>query len=186
MTHTKHLVGPLPNQPCHLPQILTLIKHITTRKQTHNLTSLNTKFIRLPLTLTSQWLFSWGIKQNLLMVHNTYTNKPHMPVQHHLNHQLCKKISISFMTFPFFELNTLIVQWMVGSNLLSCSPNSDPYKLVLAKSQGSFSKTISSYTPTVGWNKMKECLHYNFGSVVPKWHAASMLIDQQQKPSETL
>ena len=32
----------------------------------------------------------------------------------------------------------------------------------------------------------KVWLHYNFGSVATKQHAASMLIDQQQKPTETL
>ena len=38
----------------------------------------------------------------------------------------------------------------------------------------------------MGWNKIKEQLCYNFGSVATKWHATSMLIDQQQKPMETL
>ena len=38
----------------------------------------------------------------------------------------------------------------------------------------------------MGWPKIKECLHYNFGSVVTKQHVASMLIDQQQTASETL
>ena len=50
--------------------------------------------------------------------------------------------------------------------------NKDPYKLIFAKSQGSFSKTISSYPPTLGWNKIKEQLCYNFGSVTTKQHAA--------------
>ena len=64
--------------------------------------------------------------------------------------------------------------------------NINPYKLALAKSQGSFSKTISSYPPTLGWNNIKELLHYSFGSVATKQHAASMLIDQQQNPTDTL
>ena len=38
----------------------------------------------------------------------------------------------------------------------------------------------------MGWNKIKEQLHYNSGSVPTKQHAASIFIDQQQKPSETL
>ena len=38
----------------------------------------------------------------------------------------------------------------------------------------------------MAWNKIKERLCYNFGSVAPKLHSASMLIDQQQKPPETL
>ena len=64
--------------------------------------------------------------------------------------------------------------------------NKDPYKLTLAKSQGLFSRTISSYPPALGSNKIKGWLCYNFGSVPTKQHVASMLIDQQQKPSETL
>ena len=64
--------------------------------------------------------------------------------------------------------------------------NNNPYKLALAKSQASFSNAISSYLPILGCNKIKECLCYNFGSVATKQHAASMLIDQQQKPYETL
>ena len=54
------------------------------------------------------------------------------------------------------------------------------------KSQGLFSRTISSFPPTLEWNKIKEKLCYNFGSVGTKQHVVSMLIDQQQKPSETL
>ena len=38
----------------------------------------------------------------------------------------------------------------------------------------------------MGWNKIKEWLHYNFSSVATKQHAASILIDQQQKPTEAL
>ena len=52
--------------------------------------------------------------------------------------------------------------------------------------QGSFSKIISSYPPALGWNKIKECLCYNSGSVATKQHTASMLIDQQQKSAEAL
>ena len=36
------------------------------------------------------------------------------------------------------------------------------------------------------WNKIKECLCCNFESAATKQHVASMLIDQQQKPTETL
>ena len=38
----------------------------------------------------------------------------------------------------------------------------------------------------MGWSKIKEWLHYNFGSIATKQHAVPMLIDLQQKPSETL
>ena len=77
-------------------------------------------------------------------------------------------------------------EWLDQIDKVTVLTNNDPYKLAIAKFQGSFSKTISSYPPTLGWNKIKECLHYNFGSVATKQHPVSMLIDQQQKPSETL
>ena len=38
----------------------------------------------------------------------------------------------------------------------------------------------------MGWNKIKERLCYNFGSVATNKYVASILIDQQQKPAETL
>ena len=38
----------------------------------------------------------------------------------------------------------------------------------------------------MGWNKIKEQLHYSFGSVATKQHAVLVLIGQQQTPSETL
>ena len=76
---------------------------------------------------------------------------------------------------------------MVESNRYSyCPTNNNPYKLALAKFQGSLRKTISSYAPTLDWNKIKECLCYNFGSVATKQPTTSMFIDQQQKPLETL
>ena len=62
----------------------------------------------------------------------------------------------------------------------------DPYKLALAKSQGSFSRIISPFLPSMGWNKIKERLCYNLGSVATKQHVVSMLTDQQWKPTETL
>ena len=76
--------------------------------------------------------------------------------------------------------------WLDQINNVASLNNEDPYKLALAKSQWSFSRMISSFPPSMGWNKIKEQLHYNFGSIATKQHAASMLIDQQQKPSETL
>ena len=76
-------------------------------------------------------------------------------------------------------------KWLDQIDKVTSLINKDPYKLALAESQGSFSKTISSYPPTLVWNKIRECLCYKFGSVATKQHTASMLIDQQQKPSET-
>ena len=77
-------------------------------------------------------------------------------------------------------------EWLEQINKVASLTHKDPYKLALTKCQWSFSRTISSYPPTLRWNKIKEQLCFNFGSVATKQHAASRLIDQQQKPSETL
>ena len=66
-------------------------------------------------------------------------------------------------------------EWLDQFDKVATLTNSNPYKLALAKSQGSFSKRISSYPPTLGWNKIKEHLCYNFGSVATK-HASCKLI----------
>ena len=77
-------------------------------------------------------------------------------------------------------------EWLEQIDKLASLKNKDLYKLTLVKSQGTFSRSISLYPPLLGWNKIKEKLYYNFGSVATKQHAESMLIDQQPKPSETL
>ena len=46
--------------------------------------------------------------------------------------------------------------WLEQSDKVALLTNKDPYKLVLAKSQGSFSRTISSFLPFMGWNKIQE------------------------------
>ena len=76
--------------------------------------------------------------------------------------------------------------WLEQIDKVVALTNKDPYKLVLAKSQGSFMRTINSFLYSLRWNNIKEWLYYNFGSIATKQHAVSMLIDQQQKPSETL
>ena len=77
--------------------------------------------------------------------------------------------------------------WLEQKDKVTSLTNKDPYKLALAKSQGLFSRKINSFfSPSMGWQKIKEHLHYNFGSVVTKQHATSMFIDQQQTASETL
>ena len=45
---------------------------------------------------------------------------------------------------------------------------------------------IAHFCPPWDGNKIKEQLHYNFGSIATEQHAASMFIVQQQMPSETL
>ena len=79
----------------------------------------------------------------------------------------------------------LFDEWLDQIDKVTSLTKNDPYKLALANSQGSFNKIISSYPPTLGWNKIKECLHYKFCSIAAKQYAASMLTEQQQKPSET-
>ena len=42
--------------------------------------------------------------------------------------------------------------WLEQINKVAELTNKDPYKLALAKSQGSFSRTIGSFLPSMGWN----------------------------------
>ena len=117
-------------------------------------------------------------------LHQQITNALHNITKssaHHVNLHFIHDI-------PMFKAKDpqMFDEWLDQIDKVRSLTNNDPYKLALAKSQGSFSKTISSYPPTLGWNKSKEYLHYNFGSVAMKQHIASMLIDQQQKPSEML
>ena len=46
-------------------------------------------------------------------------------------------------------------EWLEQLDKVTSLTNKDPYRLGIAKSQGSFSRTISSYPPTLGWNKIK-------------------------------
>ena len=45
---------------------------------------------------------------------------------------------------------------------------------------------LAHFYPPWDGTKIKGWLCYNFGSIVTKQHAASMLIDQQEKPTEAL
>ena len=73
--------------------------------------------------------------------------------------------------------------WLEQINKVAALINKNPYKLALAKSQGSFNRTISSFPSSIGWSKIMEQLYYNFVLVATKQHLATMLIDQEQKPS---
>ena len=46
--------------------------------------------------------------------------------------------------------------WLELVSKVAALANNDPYKLALAKSQGSFSRTISSFPPSIIWIKMKK------------------------------
>ena len=76
-------------------------------------------------------------------------------------------------------------EWIEQIDQVALLTNKDPNKIALAKSQGSLSRTFSSFPHSMGWNKIKEQLCYNFGSVATKQYAASMLIHQQQILTET-
>ena len=76
--------------------------------------------------------------------------------------------------------------WLEQINTVASLTNGDSYKLALAKSQGSLSRMIRLFPPSMGWHKIKERVHYNFSSVATKQPVASMLIGQQQKTTETL
>ena len=43
--------------------------------------------------------------------------------------------------------------WLEQIDTEAALTNKDPYKLALAKSQGSCSRTISSFLPSMGWKK---------------------------------
>ena len=81
----------------------------------------------------------------------------------------------------------LFNKWLDQINKAAALTNNNPYQLALAKFQGSFKMQDHQFIPhTLGWNKIKEHLPYNFGSVATKQHSTSIPTDQQQKPSETL
>ena len=105
-----------------------------------------------------------------------------------LNPACFKRTNIFLMIYTFLKLKTLNLfeEWLKQIDKVASLMNKDPYKLALAKSQGSFSRMISSFPPSMGWNKIKRWLCYSFHSVATKQHVVSMLIDQQQTPTETL
>ena len=174
---------------CHMTQKLTHIQLTDIKKHMHihKLVWLDNIFIRPLLTSISQLNFL-GIKQNWPTSLNAYTNKLQMYHITSLNLHHFKKTYILLLTSLYFQVKDpqSFDEWLDQIDKVASLTNDDPYKLALAKSQSLFSKTISSYPPTLEWNKIKEHLWYNFGSVATKQYAASMLIDQQQKPSETL
>ena len=59
---------------------------------------------------------------------------------------------------PIFKAKDLqsFDDWLKQVNEVAALTNKDPYKLALAKSQGSFSRKISSFHPCMGWSKIKE------------------------------
>ena len=68
--------------------------------------------------------------------------------------------------------------WLEQIPKVASLTNKDVHKLSCTKSQGSFSRMISSFPPTMEWNKFEEWLHFNFCSVATKHCVVSVLIDQ--------
>ena len=62
------------------------------------------------------------------------------------------------------------MKWLEQRDKVTSLTNKDPHKLALAKSQGSFSRMISSFPPLHGLAQDQKTfvLHYNFRSVVTK------------------
>ena len=61
-------------------------------------------------------------------------------------------------------------EWLAQIDKVASLTNKDPYKLVLAKSQGSFRRAISSFPPSMGWHKIKECFsNYKLLPVHQTW-----------------
>ena len=48
--------------------------------------------------------------------------------------------------------------WLEQIDKVVLLTNYNPYKLALANSKGSFSRTISSFLPSMAWHKIKEQL----------------------------
>ena len=63
---------------------------------------------------------------------------------------------------PIFKAKDLqsFDDWLEQIDEVASLANKDPYKLVLAKSQGSFSRMVCSFPPSMRWNKIKEQLYY--------------------------
>ena len=46
--------------------------------------------------------------------------------------------------------------WLEQVDKLAALTNKGPYKLSLAKSQGSFGRRVRPFPPSMGWSKIKE------------------------------
>ena len=189
MTQTSHQIGPHPTPSCHTPDMLALIQHMDTRKhkQIHKLIELNNKFIKAPdfnQSVVDHLRHQTEQAHSMHCLHQQTTD-----ALHNIAKSLGLQENLHFIhDIPMFKAKDpqSFDEWLDQIDKVTALANNNPNKLALAEFQGSFSKTIDSYPPTLGWNRIKDHFCYNFGSVTTKQHAASMLIDQQQKPYETL
>ena len=115
------------------------------------------------LTHSTQWLN----QQATNALNNTAKSSSFHENQHFIN------------DIPIFKAKDpqLFDEWLEQIDKYASLTIKDPYKPALAKSQGSFSRTISSFPHALGWNKINEQLCYNFDSVATKQYATSMIID---------
>ena len=182
------IVGPHSIPLCHTPDKLTHIQHIDTKKHEQI-----QKLIQLNNNRMSFWISSNppDFNQSVVELLKCPTELTHSTQCLHQQttdalHSITKSSSLQenlhfIHDIPMFKAKypQSFDEWLDHIDKVASLTNNNQYKLALAKSQGSFSKAICSYPPRLGWNKIKECLHGSFGSVVTGQPAASMLINQQ-------
>ena len=58
---------------------------------------------------------------------------------------------------PIFKVKNpqIFDDWLEKINKVALLINKHPYKLAFAESQGSFSRTVSSFPSSIGWSKIK-------------------------------
>ena len=73
-------------------------------------------------------------------------------------------------------------EWFKQVDKYTSLRNKDPHTLALAKSQGSFSRMISSFPSSMDCHNIKEHLCYNFCSITTNsmWHQDKLTHDKQQ------
>ena len=165
-------------------------RHKELHTHTHMPIPLNNKFIRLPNLNQSVVKL---LRHQTELVHNTQClHQQTIDALHNIAKSSALQEHVNFINnMPIFKAkdSKFFNEWLDQINKVNSLANNDPYKLALAKSQSSFNKTVSSYPPTLGWNKIKEHLHYNFGSVATRQHAVSILptnSKSHQKPSKSI
>ena len=136
----------------------------------------------LPTSINLLWNFlgiRWNLTHSIQLLHQWTTDALN-------NIAKCSSLQENlhfFSDIPIFKAKDpqSFDDWLQQIDRVASFMNRDPYKLTFAKSQRSLCRTISSYLPTLGWNKIKEWLCYNFGSVNTKQHAASLLTETLQE-----
>ena len=159
MKQIGHLLGQYPTFPCHNNQKLTHIKLTDLMKHIH------------PTNLYEQQQASqtpFDFNQSVIKLFRHQTELTHRAQHlHQQTRDVLNDIAKSSSLQEYFHfINDILIfkatdpqsfdEWLEQIDNVTSLKNKDPCKLTLAKSQGSFSRAISSYPPTLGWNKIKE------------------------------